>query len=148
MLAEALLGKGYNLKIYDRNVALAKLVGANKEYIERQIPHLSSLMRDIVEEVVDECDVMVVGNGAPEFADALRRTRPGQIVIDLVRTSADLSEVQADTEGSAGRKTTRSRGRRLPSPASGSAPGHYRQSPDVHTARSRLSGRTAARLGK
>ena len=99
VLAEVLLGRGYSLRIYDRNVALARLVGANKEFIERQIPHLSSLMRDTVDEVVDECDVLVVGNGAPEFADALRRTRHGQIVIDLVRTSADLSEVQAEYRG-------------------------------------------------
>ena len=142
MLAEVLLGKGYRLRIYDRNVALARLVGANKEYIERQIPHLSSLMCDTVEEVVDECDVLVVGNGAPEFADALRRTRPGQ----NRRRSGSHERRLVGGPGRVPRdllvgKTTRSRGRRLPSPASGSAPEHCRQSPDVHTARSRLFGR-------
>src|SRR5574338_1337778 len=68
ILAEALLGKGRTLKIYDRNVSLAKLVGANKEYIEQQIPHLSSLLCNTTEEVVDGSEVIVVGNQSPEFA--------------------------------------------------------------------------------
>jgi GDP-mannose 6-dehydrogenase len=85
ILAEALLGKGYQLCIYDRNVSLARLVGANKEYINTQIPHLSSLLCDTVDDVIERSEVIVVGNGSPEFADALTRTRPDQIVIDLFR---------------------------------------------------------------
>lgn len=99
ILAEALLGKGCSLRIYDRNVALAKLVGANKEYIERQIPHLSSLLGDTIDEVIDGSDVIVVGNAAPEFADALTRTRPDHVVFDLVRIHADLSRVPAHYRG-------------------------------------------------
>src|SRR5205807_7839158 len=82
ILAEALLGKGLQLKIYDRNVSLARLVGSNKEYIEEQIPHLSSLLCDSVDEVIDGAEVIVVGNRAPEFPQALTRCRAGQIVID------------------------------------------------------------------
>src|ERR671913_1073854 len=67
ILAEALLGKGYQLCIYDKNVALARLVGANKEYINTQIPHLSSLLCDSIADVIDRSDVIVVGNPAPEF---------------------------------------------------------------------------------
>jgi GDP-mannose 6-dehydrogenase len=85
ILAEALLGKGYQLSIYDRNVSIARLVGANKEYINQQIPHLSSLLCDNVADVVDTSEVIVVGNGSPEFADALKKTRPDQVVIDLFR---------------------------------------------------------------
>jgi GDP-mannose 6-dehydrogenase len=99
ILAEALLGKGCSLRIYDRNVTLAKLVGANKEYIERQIPHLSALLRDTIDEVLDDSDVIVVGNAAPEFADALTRTRPEHVVFDLVRIPVDLSRVKADYRG-------------------------------------------------
>jgi GDP-mannose 6-dehydrogenase len=99
ILAEALLGKGCSLRIYDRNVALSKLVGANKEYIERQIPHLSSLLRDSIDDVLDGSDVIVVGNAAPEFADALTRTRPDHIVLDLVRIDTNLSKVKADYRG-------------------------------------------------
>jgi GDP-mannose 6-dehydrogenase len=99
ILAEALLGKGYTLKIYDRNVSLARLVGANREYIEHQIPHLSSLLCETVDEVLDESDVIVVGNAAPEFADAVTRCRPEQTVIDLVRLPVDRGAVAAKYEG-------------------------------------------------
>src|SRR5262249_12738380 len=69
ILAEALLGKGVSLRIYDKNVSLAKLVGSNKAYIEQQIPHLSSLLCDTIEEVIDGSEVVVVGNAAAEFAE-------------------------------------------------------------------------------
>jgi GDP-mannose 6-dehydrogenase len=99
ILAEALLGKGYALKIYDRNVSLARLVGANREYIEHQIPHLSSLLCETVDQVIDGSDVIVVGNAAPEFSDAVTRCRPEQTVIDLVRLPVDRSAVAAKYEG-------------------------------------------------
>ena len=99
ILAEALLGKGYSLCIYDRNVSIARLVGANKEYINKQIPHLSSLLTESIDEVIEQSEVIVVGNGAPEFAAALKKTRPGQTVIDLFRLDVDRSEVPADYTG-------------------------------------------------
>jgi GDP-mannose 6-dehydrogenase len=99
VLAEALLGKGYRLKIYDRNVSLARLVGSNKEYIETQIPHLSSLLCQNIDEVIDGSEVIVVGNRAPEFRDAVARCRPDQIVIDLVRIATDRSKIRADYRG-------------------------------------------------
>jgi GDP-mannose 6-dehydrogenase len=99
ILAEALLGKGYQLCIYDRNVSIARLVGANKDYINTQIPHLSSLLCDTIDEVLDRSDVIVVGNGAAEFSEALKRTRKDQIVLDLVRIKADRSDIPADYRG-------------------------------------------------
>src|SRR6478752_3933142 len=89
ILAEALLGKGLHLRIYDKNVSLARLVGANKEYINRQIPHLSSLLCETIDEVIDNSDVIVVGNAAPEFSDALKTTRNDQVIVDLVRVKTD-----------------------------------------------------------
>jgi GDP-mannose 6-dehydrogenase len=93
ILAEALLGKGYHLRIYDRNVSLARLVGANKEYINTQIPHLSSLLCDTTDEVVERSEVIVVGNGSPEFVDALKKTRRDQTIIDLFRLPVSRDQV-------------------------------------------------------
>ena len=99
ILAEALLGKGLKLRIYDKNVSLARLVGANKEYIEKQIPHLSSLLCNTVDEVVVYSDVIVVGNQSPEFVEALTQCRPDQIVIDLVRLPIYGSLLKAEYRG-------------------------------------------------
>jgi GDP-mannose 6-dehydrogenase len=99
ILAEALLGKGYSLAIYDRNVSLARLVGANKEYINKQIPHLSALLRETIDEVIASSDLIVVGNGSPEFVDALKRTRPDQMVVDLFRIRVQKDQVPAAYTG-------------------------------------------------
>jgi len=99
ILAEQLLGKGLSVCIYDKNVSLAKLVGSNKEYIEKQIPHLSSLLCNAVDEVIEKSEVIVVGNQSPEFADALRKCRADQIIIDLVRLPIYGSLLQADYRG-------------------------------------------------
>jgi GDP-mannose 6-dehydrogenase len=99
ILAEALLGKGYDLRIYDKNVSIARLVGANKEYINKQIPHLSSLLCETIDEVIDKSDVIVVGNAAPEFSDALKKTRPEQLIVDLVRVKTDRAEIPGQYQG-------------------------------------------------
>jgi GDP-mannose 6-dehydrogenase len=99
ILAEALLGKGFQLCIYDRNVSLARLVGANKDYINKQIPHLSSLLCESIDEVLEKSEVIVVGNAAPEFGDALTRTRPDHIVLDLVRVKTERDRIPADYRG-------------------------------------------------
>jgi len=99
ILAESLLGKGYQLSIYDKNVSIARLVGANKTYINEQIPHLSSLLRESVDDVLKDADVIVVGNAAPEFSEALERTRPDQIVLDLVRVKTPREAIKADYRG-------------------------------------------------
>src|SRR4051812_24430083 len=99
ILAEALLGKGVELCIYDRNVSLARLVGANKEYIEHQIPHLSQHLCDTIDEVLAKSDVIVIGNGAPEFSEAVARCRPDHTIIDLVRIPIDFGDLQAQYDG-------------------------------------------------
>lgn len=84
-LIETLIGKGLQLAIYDRDVSLAKLFGANKEYIEREIPHISQLMRASVDDVIDDSEVIVIGNKANEFRSIESRINGGHTVIDLVR---------------------------------------------------------------
>jgi GDP-mannose 6-dehydrogenase len=84
-LVERLIGKGMQLAIYDADVRRANVVGANREYIEREIPHIWSLMRGSVRDVLDASDVVVIGNGAKEFRDVEEQVRPGQRVVDLVR---------------------------------------------------------------
>jgi GDP-mannose 6-dehydrogenase len=84
-LIETLIGKGFELALYDRHVSVAKLVGANKEYIEREIPHISKLMRADVDGVLNDSDVIIIGNQAEEFRGVAERLRDGQQLIDLVR---------------------------------------------------------------
>jgi GDP-mannose 6-dehydrogenase len=88
---ERLIGKGYDLRVYDRNVSLAALTGANRDYILNHIPHISQLMVESADEVLSFADTVVVGNGAAEFREAVAGARPGQQVVDLVRVSTATS---------------------------------------------------------
>jgi GDP-mannose 6-dehydrogenase len=99
ILAEALLGKGYSLCIYDKNVSIARLVGANKDYINQQIPHLSSLLTENLDELLDKSEVIVVGNLSPEFSEALTRTRDDHIILDLVRVKTPREQIKGDYRG-------------------------------------------------
>jgi GDP-mannose 6-dehydrogenase len=84
-LIETLIGKGMKLSIYDRDVELARLFGANKEYIEREIPHISSLMCGDLNRVIEQAEVVIIGKKEDEFRALAERMNNGRIVIDLVR---------------------------------------------------------------
>jgi GDP-mannose 6-dehydrogenase len=84
-VVERLIGKGYEVAIYDRNVSLARLTGANKAYIEREIPHIARLMRPTIDEVLVASELVVVANRDPEFFDVPGRVKSGAVIIDLVR---------------------------------------------------------------
>lgn len=90
-LVERLLGKGYDLKIYDRNVSIASIHGANRDYILNHIPHISRLMASSVDEVLKHGQTIVIGNGSPEFIDVSTRIGHGQNIIDFVRINASRS---------------------------------------------------------
>jgi GDP-mannose 6-dehydrogenase len=84
-LIERLIGKGYEMVLFDRNVNLARLVGANREYINRHIPHIARLMVGSIDEVLAKADTIVIGNGDPAFGTIIEQLRPQQRVVDLVR---------------------------------------------------------------
>lgn len=84
-IAETLIGKGYDVKIYDKNVHLSKLNGANREYIDVHIPHLSKLMVTHLGELIDDVDVIIVSNRESEYIDVLLETESSAMIIDMVR---------------------------------------------------------------
>jgi GDP-mannose 6-dehydrogenase len=98
-LVERLIGKGYQVSVYDKNVSLANLQGANRAYIEQEIPHIASLMCDSVEGVMAGSEVVIIGNKAPEFRRALEQVQPGQIIMDLVRIVEDTSHLNGQYQG-------------------------------------------------
>ncbi|HYM41741.1 MAG TPA: UDP-glucose/GDP-mannose dehydrogenase family protein [Steroidobacteraceae bacterium] len=97
-LAERLLGKGFELRIYDENVKLASIHGTNRDYILNRIPHISALLASSVDEVLEHAGTIVIGNAAPEFRAVLPRIGYRQTVIDLVRV-ADCHSVSGVYEG-------------------------------------------------
>jgi GDP-mannose 6-dehydrogenase len=84
-LIETLIGKGLRLSIYDRDVELARLFGANKNYIEQEIPHISSLMQSDLNRVVEASEVIIIGKKEDEFRMLEDKLNNGRVVIDLVR---------------------------------------------------------------
>ncbi|MGF6594759.1 nucleotide sugar dehydrogenase [Pseudomonas sp. 2835] len=94
-LAEMLIGKGYDLTIYDANVEYARVFGANREYIESKIPHVSSLLCNDLQQVIRDADVVVLGNNDERFAQALDAS-DGKQIIDLVGFMAHGSDAQRE----------------------------------------------------
>ena len=97
---ENMIGKGFRVRIYDKYVSIARLMGSNKEYIEKEIPHLSSLMSSSVVELIDNSEVIIVGNFSDEFKEALLlETKETQVVIDLVRIIGEQDKINANYYG-------------------------------------------------
>jgi GDP-mannose 6-dehydrogenase len=89
---ERLLGKGYDLRIYDKNVHIASLVGANRDFILNRIPHISRLMVEDMDQVLHHAETIVIGNKDPDFQGVLKKLRDGQSVVDFVRITNRRSE--------------------------------------------------------
>ena len=91
-LIERLLGKGFDLRLYDRNVTLASLQGANRDYILNHVPHISRLMEGSIDAVLAHGQTLVIGNGAAEFREVPARLSDEQYLVDLVRISPERSQ--------------------------------------------------------
>jgi GDP-mannose 6-dehydrogenase len=84
-LAEALIGKGFRLSIYDSDVSMSNVFGRNRAYIERVLPHISDLLKTDLDQVVGGAQVVIIGKRS-EAADKVRRQiRADQRIIDLTR---------------------------------------------------------------
>lgn len=92
-LVETLIGRGFDLSIYDRNIQLAKLTGKNKEYIDKRIPHLSSLLVENLELLIDKSDVIVISNKEKQFTEAIQSVK-GKTIIDLVKVDSPALKEQ------------------------------------------------------
>ena len=86
-IIERLTGKGYDVRIYDKNVQVARLVGANRDFILNRIPHISRLMVDNIDAVLEHAETIVIGNKSAEFESVPQRLRTSQCLVDFVRIS-------------------------------------------------------------
>jgi GDP-mannose 6-dehydrogenase len=98
-LAEQLIGKGMQLTVYDPEVHMSQLLGANRRYIEQHLPHIGQLLRPQIEAVIAESDLLVVGLSGAAVAEALAvHARADQVVLDLVNLP-NRAAIAARVEG-------------------------------------------------
>ena len=98
-LAEQLIGKGIALSIYDPEVHLARLLGANRHFLEKHLPHIGQMLQADLDSVIDSSEVLVMGSTDPAVCAALQqRCRPDQVVLDLVHI-ANPAALRARVEG-------------------------------------------------
>lgn len=98
-LVETLVGRGYQVSIYDETVVPDQLIGANRAFLERGIPHIASLMRSSVDEVVDEAETVVIANDSATYRAVAERARHGQILIDFIGIAKRNDRMRARYEG-------------------------------------------------
>lgn len=98
-LIETLIGRGYRVSVYDEHVQLERLVGANKAFLEEEIPHIASLIRPRLEEVVQSSDVIVLANSSPEFINVAHLLAADQVLVDLTGIAKRAGAGQGGYEG-------------------------------------------------
>ena len=96
-VAEVLLGKGYEIHIYDKNVRVSQLTGTNADFIAAKLPHLHEIITDDLEAVCSECDVLVITNKEKEFTE-IPEKYPNKVIVDLVRQFDEL-DYEGNYEG-------------------------------------------------
>jgi len=98
-LAEKLIGKGFNVSLYDKEVSLAEVRGANKRYIEKMIPHISSIVKPTAQDVFDDSDIIVLCKNSEEIKKVCMQPDNTKVIIDLVRVFANKKEINKPYEG-------------------------------------------------
>lgn len=95
-LAETLHGRGYQVKIYDEHVTLSRLIGANRAYVEHQLPHIGAMLCESAEEVIAASSTLVIGNRNARFRQIIEGVDENAVIVDLVRImdAPDVSSKQ------------------------------------------------------
>ena len=97
--AETLLGRGYELKIFDEDVSMAKLLGTNRDYIQQHLPHIGALLESSLERVVEQSETIVIGNSNPTFRKVLNGLSEHKEIVDLVRIIPEEPPVDSSYHG-------------------------------------------------
>ncbi len=98
-VVSTLIGKGYELCIYDRNINWEELFGSNLGFLEHELPYAQSLKAGTIDELIERSDVIVIANGAAEFRDVPLKMREDQVLVDLVRIVDDPSVARGEYIG-------------------------------------------------
>ena len=98
-LVEKLIGKGYSICIYDEEVSIAKIFGANKKYIENVIPHISTLMETNLEKVIENSEVIIFNNKRKDSEEILSKIGKDKYIIDLWRITNNLKDIEGQYAG-------------------------------------------------
>jgi GDP-mannose 6-dehydrogenase len=93
-IVESLVGKGYDVSVFDGNIDLERIMGTNRQFLEEEVPYLPSILRSSIGEVVDSCDVLVVANKSEVFREVIGMVKPDQTLVDMVGIVTDRSQVK------------------------------------------------------
>ena len=97
-LVDIFLGKGYDIKVYDRNVKIASIIGSNRDYIINRIPHIFNLMVNGMDELLAHAETIVIGNNDSEFNSVMQQKNDKQKIIDFVHSCEEF-ESEKSYEG-------------------------------------------------
>jgi GDP-mannose 6-dehydrogenase len=93
-LIKMLIGEGMEVNIYDENVSMAKLLGRNRDYIEREIPRIANYIKKNIEHVLSSAEVIIIGNKDKKFEDIINGIKGEKEIVDLVRIKEDVTHIQ------------------------------------------------------
>src|SRR5690625_2172878 len=96
--SETLLGKGFEVTVFDETVELARLTGTNREYLDREAPHIACRLKKDITEVVEQSEVVVITRDDPRFTGVPQTLREDQLLVDLAGVAKD-GEVRSGYEG-------------------------------------------------